>query len=139
MKLGITFWTSSGNTEALAKRARDYAESKGVEVYCDNVETFDRDKFFACDVLAFGSPAQGTEELAPDIQDLMDSITDEVKGKKVIMFGSYGWGGGEYMEAWKDMLEEKGAIIATEPVTCLEAPDNEAFEAIDRAVETLIS
>lgn len=137
MKLGIVYWTSGGNTEDLANRLKETAQGKGIEVIMSDVDSADKDSILGCDVVAFGSPAQGTEEISPEMEDLMDSINDEIKDKKVLLFGSYGWGGGEYMEAWQDTIESKGAKLATAPVVCLEAPDDEAFAKIDDALASL--
>lgn len=138
MKLGIVYWTSGGNTEDLANKAKEVGEGKGLDVYFSDLDNLEKDAFFGCDVLAFGCPAQGSEELSPEMQDLMNSISDEISGKKVFMFGSFGWGDGEYMEEWKNMMNDKGAEIAHEPVVCLETPDNEAFSNIEEAVNSLV-
>ena len=137
-RLGIVYWTGGGNTEELANKAKECAEANGLEVYISTVEDLDRNKFFESDFYAFGSPAQGSEELAPEIQDLMDSIENEIDGKKVFMFGSFGWGDGEYMDEWKSIMNDKNAIIAHEPVVCLEAPDDEAFSSIEEAVKSFV-
>lgn len=138
MKLGIVYWSSGGNTEELASKAKEVALEKGVEVVYSNIDSMNRDEFFSSDAFAFGSPAQGEEELATEIQDLMDSISSEIENKKIILFGSFGWGDGEYMEEWKSIINNKGGILSFEPVVCLESPDDEAFNKISEAINSLI-
>ena len=95
--------------------------------------------FAAADVWAFGSPASGTEEINDtEVLPLIEALKDHLKGKKVFLFGSYGWGGGAFMDAWKQDMEGRGAVIAAEPVTCLEAPDGAAESAMRQAAEALL-
>ena len=130
MKTSIIFLTTSGNTEELADVLKEAAEDKGMETYISEVTAADKDEFLSGDILCFGSPAQGEEEVAEDVMDFVSDIGDSLSGKKVFMFGSYGWGGGEYMEAWTEIMTGYGAILIHDPVTCLEAPDEEVIETL---------
>ena len=73
-----------------------------------------------------------------EILPLIEELKDGLKGKKVFLFGSYGWGGDAFMDAWKLDMEGRGAVIAAEPVTCLEAPDGEAEDAMKKVAEALL-
>ena len=129
MKLGIVYWTSGGNTEDLANRLKETAQGKGIEVIMSDVDSADKDSILGCDVVAFGSPAQGTEEISPEMEDLMDSINDEIKDKKVLLFGSYGWGDGEWMREWEKRVTDAGAKLANESVIANDSPDEDAVTA----------
>ncbi|MDO5725366.1 MAG: flavodoxin domain-containing protein [Tissierellia bacterium] len=132
MKANIIFFTTSGNTEAMADTLKSSLEAKGYDVSIFNDEQ--GEDFADADLLLFGSPAQGTEEVDDTV--IMPTIDKlDLNGKKVFMFGSYGWGGGEYMENWKEIMKDKGAILAAEPVVCLEAPDDSVDEELKAAVE----
>ncbi len=139
MKLGIVYWSGTGNTEKLAERAKETAAAKGAEVVFSDIDGIDRDAFFAADAFMIGGPAQGTEEIAEDMLDFTESIGSELSGKKVVLFGSFGWGDGAYMEDWSEKLTSKGAVMAADPVVCLQEPDDDAFAAIDAAVDTLLA
>lgn len=129
MKIGLTYWTSTGNTEQMAETLKTALEAQEAEVLYSDVAGMDKDAFFACDALVFGGPAQGTEEVCPDQQELLDSDGDKMKGKKVALFGSYGWGGGEFMNGWVEQVQSKGATVVG-TVTCEEAPDTDAETAL---------
>lgn len=123
MKIGLTYWSSTGNTEQMAEMMKEALEAKGHEVVYSDISSLDKDAFFACDALVLGGPAQGTEEVCPDQQELLDNDGDKMSGKKVAIFGSYGWGGGEYMNGWVEQVKGKGATVVG-TVTCEEAPDD---------------
>ena len=138
-KIALVYFSNTGNTKALAEAFRDAVEAKGGELYFSEASAVDKAAFSAADVWAFGSPASGTEEINDtEILPLIDALQDALKGKKVFLFGSYGWGGGAFMEAWKQEMEGKGAVVTAEPVTCLEAPDDEALNAMKSAAEALL-
>ncbi|PIE54328.1 MAG: flavodoxin family protein [Dethiosulfovibrio peptidovorans] len=137
--IGLAYWSSTGNTETMAEAFKDAVEAKGGNIYFSSAENMDKEAFMSADVWVFGSPACGTEEINDtDIEPLIDDLGDKLKGRKVFMFGSFGWGDGEYMETWTADMEAKGAIIAADPVTCLETPDDEALGKIKAAVEVLL-
>ncbi len=137
---GLVYFTTGGNTESMAETLRDALEAKGAEVYFSAVGEADADEFFSKDVLLFGSPAQGTEgidegEMLPFIED----NADKLEGKKVFMFGSYGWGGGEYMENWKnDIMDQYNVTYPAGTVVTLEAPTDETEEQLQAAAEQLV-
>lgn len=136
MKANMVYYSMTGHTEEMAEIVKEALESKGYEVnvYTDSV---DGAEFADADVLVFGSPATGVEEVEESVvMSTIDSIPS-FEGKKVFMFGSYGWGGGEFMETWKESMESKGAELAAEPVTCLEGPDDAAKDEIKSAIDSL--
>lgn len=124
MKIGIAYWSGTGNTESMAQTLSEALKAKGAEVVLSEASSVS-DDFFSCDAFALGSPAQGTEEWAPDMEELLSANGDKLSGKKVALFGSYGWGGGEYMNGFKDNVSGHGATVVGE-VTCEEAPDADA-------------
>ena len=137
--IGLVYFSNTGNTKALAEAFRSAVEAKGGSLYFSEAAGADKAAFSAADVWVFGSPASGTEEVNDtEILPLIEELKDGLKGKKVFLFGSYGWGGGAFMDAWKLDMEGRGAVIAAEPVTCLEAPDGEAEDAMKKAAESLL-
>lgn len=137
--IGLAYFSNTGNTKALAEAFKSAVEAKGGSLYFSEAAGVDKAAFAAADVWAFGSPASGTEEINDtEVLPLIEELQDRLKGKKVFLFGSYGWGGGAFMDAWKQDMEGRGAVIAAEPVTCLETPDGAAESAMRQAAEALL-
>lgn len=67
-----------------------------------------------------GAEVLEEEEFEPFIAELEGCCS----GKKVVLFGSYDWGDGEWMRSWKDRMEEAGAVVVEEPVICNNEPDD---------------
>jgi flavodoxin short chain len=84
------------------------------------------------DGIAFGCPAMGAEVLEEDeFQPMWDDVKRKLSGKKVGLFGSYGWGGGEWMNSWADDARMSGISLAADPVIANEAPDDDAVAACE--------
>ena len=127
----VVYWSQTGNTEAMANIL---AEAAG----CDAVawDDFSADQVASYDGLAFGCPAMGDEELDPDFEELWDACKGELGDKPVVLFGSYDWGTGDWMESWKKAAEADGVNVVETVIANLE-PDDEATEALEAAAEKL--
>ncbi|MDY2756729.1 MAG: flavodoxin [Candidatus Treponema excrementipullorum] len=128
MKIYIVYWSGTGNTEIMAQAVYEGAKNNGGDVelktVSDNVIPEDND------VLVFGCPAMGAEELEPDeFEPYFASIEGKLSGKKVGLFGSYDWGDGEWMRSWQSRVEAAGGILLSEGVIAHSAPDEESLEA----------
>ena len=125
-KLAVIYWSGTGNTEAMANAVADGAKEKGAEgdlLTCANVGDIS-----AFDAVALGCPAMGAEELEDgEFLPMLESIEGTLAGKKVALFGSYGWGDGEWMRTWEGRCAEKGIALATDSVIVNEAPDDEGI------------
>ena len=121
MKTAVIYWSGTGNTEAMAKAV---AEGAGAELF--TVSDFSGN-IADYDAIAFGCPAMGAEVLEEDEFDpFFTSIEGSLSGKKVLLFGSYGWGDGEWMRNWADRTKNVGAnLIAEEGFIVNEAPSDE--------------
>ena len=121
MKTAVIYWSGTGNTEAMAKAV---AEGAGAELF--TVSDFSGN-IADYDAIAFGCPAMGAEVLEEDEFDpFFTSIEGSLSGKKVLLFGSYGWGDGEWMRNWADRTKNAGAnLIAEEGFIVNEAPSDE--------------
>lgn len=137
-KIGLTYWSCSGNTELLAKRFAEALSAVGAATVSGEVTEVDAADILACDALVLGSPARGAEQLSEEMQAFMDNIDDEMQDKPVVLFGSYGWGGGEYMNIWREQVAEQGGRLAADPVICLNEPDAAALASADAAVAALL-
>ena len=95
-KVGIIYWSSTGNTEAMAQAVEEGAKAAGADVEIMEVADADVDKALSYDVLALGCPAMGDEELEDSVfQPVFEACEPKLAGKKVALFGSYGWGDGD--------------------------------------------
>ena len=131
-KVAVVFWSATGNTEAMADAVVSGAEKAGAEVVRFTSADFGPADVDGFDGIAFGCPAMGAEVLEEDeFQPMWDDVKNKLKGKKVGLFGSYGWGGGEWMNSWADDAKMSGIALAAEPVIANEAPDDDAVAACE--------
>lgn len=108
----IAYWSGTGNTEAMAQEIKAAAEGAGASVESVRMEDTTADAVAANDVILLGCPAMGSEELEDSVvEPFFTAIAPKLSGKKVGLFGSYGWGSGEWMDAWKQRAEDAGAIV----------------------------
>ena len=126
-KVAIVFWSATGNTETMANCIAEGAGAAAAIVPCGEM---DAAKLGEYDVVAFGCPAMGAEQLEEsEFEPMFASLEGSLNGKKVALFGSYGWGDGQWMRSWEKDCDDAGLNLVCESVTCAEAPDETALEA----------
>ena len=129
-KIAIVYWSGTGNTEAMAHAVEDGVKEKGAESTMFTAGEFDVSQMDAYDAIAFGCPSMGAEELEEsEFAPMFEACKAKLSGKKIALFGSYGWGDGEWMRNWEETCISDGAVLATDCVICNDAPDSEAIEA----------
>lgn len=129
-KTAVVFWSSTGNTEAMADAVKAGAEEAGAEVAVFAASDFSEDKVADFDGIAFGCPAMGDEVLEEDeFQPMFDAVLPALSGKKVALFGSYGWGDGQWMRDWEETCKGAGVTLACDSVIANDAPDDDAVAA----------
>ena len=128
-KVAVVYWTGSGNTEAMAAAVAEGAETKGAtveQILAADFSLSAAEEYNAC---AFGCPAMGAEELEDsEFQPMGDEVKGSLGDKKVVLFGSYGWGSGEWMGAWKEDAEEAGVNVI-DSLIINEQPDDDGIAA----------
>ena len=130
MKVAVVYWSSTGNTEAMAQAVVEGAKHAGAEAELFTAAEFDGGKMDEFDAVAFGCPAMGAEELEDgEFAPMFETCESKLSGKKTALFGSYGWGDGEWMRTWEEDCASAGIRLAADSVTCCEAPDDEALSA----------
>lgn len=128
-KIAVVYWSGSGNTEAMANAVAEGARSAGAEVSVFETGDFSSDKIDEFDAFAFGCPAMGDEVLEEsEFEPMFAECEGKLKGKKAALFGSYGWGDGQWMRDWKERCREHKIELTAESVTCQEEPDDEVQE-----------
>lgn len=129
-KVAVVYWSGTGNTEAMANAVADGAKKAGAEAELLGCSDFSAAKVAEYDAIAFGCPAMGAEVLEEsEFEPMFEACKGALNGKKIALFGSYGWGDGEWMRNWEDSCKEAGANLVCESVICQEEPDDEATEA----------
>ena len=138
MKVAVVYWSSTGNTEAMAQAVIEGARKAGASAELFTATEFDGNKVDAFDAIAFGCPAMGAEELEDsEFAPMFESCESKLSGKKIALFGSYGWGDGEWMRTWEDTCRNDGASLVCDSVICQEAPDDDALNACRSLGESL--
>jgi flavodoxin short chain len=129
-KVAVVFWSGTGNTQTMAEAVADGAKAAGADVSVYEVSGFSADQINDFDAIAFGCPAMGDEELEEgEFQPFFDSCKEKLSGRKIALFGSYGWGDGEWMRNWEADCKAAGAVLAAESVMANDAPDDTAVAA----------
>ena len=125
MKTAVIYWSGTGNTEAMAKAVAEGANAELFEVseFSGNIADYD--------AIAFGCPAMGAEQLEEsEFEPMFASLEGSLNGKKIALFGSYGWGDGQWMRDWCERVKEDGAVLFREEgLICNETPDDDVQAA----------
>lgn len=122
-KIAVVYWSGTGNTQTMAEAVLKGAKDAGADATLYAVNEFAPDKVAEFDAIAFGCPAMGAEVLEESEFEPVFTACD-ISGKKVALFGSYGWGDGEWMRNWEESCKSAGANIVCESVICNDAPDD---------------
>ena len=126
-KVAVVFWSGTGNTEAMAKAVEEGIKGAGAEAVVVAPSAFDASKVSEFDAIAFGCPAMGNEVLEEgEFDPMFTGIESSLSGKKIALFGSYGWGDGQWMRDWEDRCKKAGAVLACDSVMANDAPDDSA-------------
>ena len=137
-KVAVVYWSGTGNTEAMATAVAQGAKDKGADAVLLTAVEFDAAMMDTFDAVAFGCPSMGSEQLEDtEFEPMFTACEAKLSGKKIALFGSYGWGDGEWMREWENDCRAAGIPLACESVICCEAPDDEALDkcrALGRAL-----
>jgi len=128
MKTAVIYWSGTGNTEAMALAVANGAQESGVEVDIKKVSEITAEQAIAYDAIALGCPSMGAEvleetEMEPFVSELEKA--DGAKEKKLVLFGSYGWGAGEWMQNWNIRMRKAGFNLLQDGLIIQETPDEE--------------
>ncbi len=136
-KIVMVYLSNTGNTESMANEVQKGIEENGGAVDVFQAADAEPAKILEYDTIVIGCPACGAEELDEEtIEPMMQYFEEQgLDNKKLALFGSYGWGDGEYMETWVSRVEGANGTLVAEPVTVEEDPDDvlEACVALGKA------
>ncbi|MDF3006014.1 MAG: flavodoxin, short chain [Oscillospiraceae bacterium] len=124
-KIAIVYWSGTGNTEAMANEIANGAKEAGAEVSLFTSADFTADKVSGFDALAFGCPSMGAEQLEEtEFGPMFDAVERSLSGKSVALFGSYGWGDGQWMRDWQARCNDADINLVSDGLIINEAPDD---------------
>lgn len=128
-KVAVVYWSGTGNTEQMAETVAKGARNAGAGVEVFTCDKFDSSKLSSFDAIGFGCPSMGAEELEDsEFEPMFKSCIPLLSGKSIALFGSYGWGDGEWMRNWEETCKNAGASLVADSVICVEEPDDNAKE-----------
>ena len=121
-QVAVVYWSGTGHTEAMAQ-----AVAAAAQADLFTAAEFDADKAANYAAIAFGCPSMGAEQLEDsEFEPMFEAVKPSLAGKKVALFGSYGWGGGEWMRTWTERVKKAGGVMIADGVIANEAPDEAA-------------
>ncbi|OPJ59122.1 flavodoxin [Clostridium chromiireducens] len=122
----IIYFSQTGNTEKMANLILQGIESEGKKAELIEVSSASIDDVINEEIIILGCSAYGSEELDDsEMEPFVESLARKIQGKKVALFGSWGWGNGEWMTEWEKRMESYGAILISEGLTVQESPEGE--------------
>ncbi|MCD8175636.1 MAG: flavodoxin domain-containing protein [Phascolarctobacterium sp.] len=126
MKVPVIFWSSTGNTTMMAEAVADAINAAGGEAMLLEVGQTTAADAARYPALALGCPAMGVETLEEvEFEPFFAELEGSLKGKKVVLFGSYGWGG-TYMQDWENRVRAVGVELLADGVLAMATPDDAA-------------
>ena len=132
-RIAVVYYSGTGNTEAMADVIVNAVGADKIE--CSD---FSAAKLADYDAIAFGCPAMGDEVLEESaFQPMWDDVKGSLAGKKVALFGSHGWGDGQWMRSWEEDAGAAGVSLACDSVICNDAPDDDATQALESLAQAL--
>ena len=138
-KVAVVYWSGTGNTEAMAMAVAEGVKGKGAEVSVITAAEFSPEQVGEYSAIAFGCPSMGSEQLEEsEFEPMFTACEGRLSGKSIALFGSYGWGDGEWMRSWEKDCDDAGINLVCESVICQETPDGDTLEAC-RAMGKLLA
>lgn len=138
-KVTVIYWSGTGNTEKMAEAIAEGAKIDNIEVSLKNVSQASLEDVFDADAVALGCPSMGAEELEDsEMEPFVESLNnDKIKGKPVVLFGSYDWGDGEWMRNWEERIKGYGANVIEEGLIINLTPEEEGLKKCKSLGENL--
>lgn len=129
-QISIVYWSGTGNTELMAQKVAEGVREAGQEAVVLSVDLADVSELKKARAFALGCPSMGAEQLEEtQMEPFMCDLENGIGGKQIGLFGSFGWGGGEWMRDWEERVRNAGAsVVGEEGIIVNGAPDEEAEE-----------
>lgn len=131
MAILVVYWTGTGNTEIMAEKLHEGILEAGVEADLKQIDDCLPDDILNYDKIAIGCPSMGIEELEPEeFLPWYDDVEPILGDKPLIIFGSYGWGEGEWMDYWQDRVKGLGLNLFEEGIKINSTPSTKEQQMI---------
>ena len=128
----IIYWSGTGNTERMAELIKEGIVQAGKSAELINVSDVNVYEVLKDEILILGCPAMGDEILEEfEFEPFIEEISSKISGKKVALFGSYGWGDGQWMRDFEERMINYGCTIIDSPLIIQNDPDGSEEECID--------
>lgn len=138
-KVAVVYWSGSGNTAQMATAVMEGIQAADGEAAVFFAGEFASSKMDEFDAIAFGCPAMGAEVLEEsEFEPMFRDCESKLSGKKIVLFGSYGWGDGEWMRTWESECKADGAVFAYPCVIAHETPDEDVLAQCKAAGKALV-
>ncbi len=129
-KTAVIYWSGTGNTQSMAEAVLEGMKEAGAEVVLLTPDQVDAGTLSDLTGVAMGCPAMGAEVLEEaEFDPMFQTVKGSLGGKKVALFGSYGWGDGEWMRTWEEDCAGAGIDLACDSVICSGTPDGDVLAA----------
>lgn len=129
-KIAVVYWSGTGNTEMMAQYVVQGIHESGSNADLMTSAEFHAGMINDYDGIAFGCPSMGAEQLEEsEFGPMFETCQDHLLGKSIALFGSYGWGDGEWMRLWEATCVDAGAHIVGDSLICCGAVDLEGQNA----------
>lgn len=127
-KVAVVYWSGTGNTKMMADAIVEGAKGSGAEVSIFGPSEFKADMVAGFDAIAFGCPAMGAEVLEEsEYEPMFTDVEGSLGGKKIALFGAYGWGDGQWMRDWEDRCKAVGANLISGSILSNETPNDDVL------------
>lgn len=134
---GVIYWSGTGNTEAMAKAVAEGIQNEGQEVTVKAVSEITAEEAAGFDKLALGCADMGAEQLEDmEFEPFYENLEAKLPGKKLVIFGSYGWGG-TWLEEWGTRIKEAGGELITDGLPIFGTPDDSGLEDCKKLGQSL--
>lgn len=138
-KIAVVYWSGTGNTKAMAEEIVEGIKEENHDADLIFCSEFTKDDIGNFDGFAFGCPAMGAEELEDgEFEPMFEDVEDSLSNKPVLLFGSYEWADGEWMETWQERCEEKNINLVCDGLIAYDYPDDDALNECKKASKKLV-
>lgn len=139
MSISVVYWSGTGNTQTMAEAVAEGIKAGGAEAVLMSVDQASAEALAGENVFALGCPSMGAEQLEEsEMEPFVEELEGKVSGKTILLFGSYGWGDGEWMRNWCERMKDAGAVLVEEEgIIANEAPGDEEISACKEAGKKL--
>ncbi|MFA9378649.1 MAG: flavodoxin [Lachnotalea sp.] len=139
-KIIVAYWSQTGNTEVMAKAIGTGIKESGKEVEVLGISNVLMTELETAEKFALGCPAMGDEILEEsEMEPFVIEVEKFVQGKKILLFGSYGWGDGQWMRDWEARMKNAGAIIVNEVGLIAQDSPNQEVEEQCKKIGALLA